>query len=647
MNRHAAISKSGPKPVDTDASSQPTREEREIEEAKDNISASVAARHSSAITQLNERLEAVCGYELAPELNPLGPERLNQNFLSALAPLDVHIKVLLKLFQLFDQYVAEELGEVYDRANRVLIDAGVLPDIASSDADTNYGSHQSLPLDEARIAERHVAVTSASSETDLDDFVQLQGLLNRARDTGHLSAELSSDDESHRLASTPELLQVLGQIQRRANEKPLNLEQPEPTIDFRALLASSTSETNDVSGKEPQQQANDAIDLSQLLFDRILDDPNLATPMKSLIARMEIPVLKVALIDPSLFSNSSHPVRQLLNELSAAGIGWSHATELKRDETYNRIRSIVLRVMDGFAEDLTLFSNLIAELRHFVNKETQKRNQVESRVCETAAGKAKTREAQKTVQTLINQKSQGLHLPREAGVFISEAWSRVLVYLFITQGTDSQPWSEAIETFNDLLWATKPLTTERDIDRREALLPHLLTQLEAGITVANLADSQDLLSSLRTTIESLHEGDQQQLDQSADESSARRTDISTIEQPALVLLPVSDVPPGEVDTLADSPFIERIIQLREGQWLELRENSGALLRCKLATIVQPGNLYVFVNRKGMKVCERSRNALALALQADELRLIDDSEVFERALKSVIVDLQRVQERQAS
>ena len=137
------------------------------------------------------------------------------------------------------------------------------------------------------------------------------------------------------------------------------------------------------------------------------------------------------------------------------------------------------------------------------------------------------------------------------------------------------------------------------------------------------------------------------LDHKTDGQSTSRSEVTTIEQPAVVLLPESDVPKGEVDTLADSPFIERIIQLRGGEWLELRDNSGAVLRCKLATIVQPGNLYVFVNRKGMKVCERSRNALALALQGDELKLIDESEVFDRALQLVLADLQRSEERQAS
>ena len=222
---------------------------------------------------------------------------------------------------------------------------------------------------------------------------------------------------------------------------------------------------------------------------------------------------------------------------------------------------------------------------------------------------------------------------------MSDAWSKVLVYLFVTQGTDSEPWVEAIETLDDLLWAAQPLTSESDVALREELLPKLLTQLESGITLANLTEAQDQLVDLRQTIEDLHDADQRFLD----DSELAADTFSTTEQAAIVLVQDADQPPDELENLADPQFVEKIIQLTEGQWVELRDNSGVLIRCKLAALVQPGNRYVFVNRKGMKVCERTRNALALALQAEELNLLDETEMFDRALESVIGNLQQMQD----
>ena len=506
-----------------------------------------------------------------------------------------------------------------------------------------------------------------SSSFVSSSFESLQTLLTNARESGYLNPDVarratsvpgsyaSQDYGDATLVSTPRLMQVLGAIQGEASDAPLNLEAPEPAIDLKSLLVNHAPEVTADKNPQLEKQSDDVVDLVKLLFDYILNDHNLAIPMKALIGRLQIPVLKVAIMDQSFFAKPSHPARQLLNELAATGIGWSSAGELKRDETYSKIESIVLRVMNGFTEDLTLFSNLIAELRHFVKKEKKKRNQVEQRVKETEAGKARTHEARKTVQTLINQKACGLRLPTDAGHFVSDAWSKVLVYLFVTQGTDSEPWAEAIETLDDLLWAAQPLTSESDVAVREELLPKLLTQLESGITLANLTDAQDQLVNLRQTIEDLHDADQQFLDDSelaaaiegkpADlPANTSTTDaFPTAEQAPIILVQEADQPPDELENLADPQFVEKIIQLAEGQWVELRDNSGSLIRCKLAALVQPGNRYVFVNRKGMKVCERTRNALALALQAEELNLLDATEMFDRALESVIGNLQQMQD----
>ena len=83
-------------------------------------------------------------------------------------------------------------------------------------------------------------------------------------------------------------------------------------------------------------------------------------------------------------------------------------------------------------------------------------------------------------------------------------------------------------------------------------------------------------------------------------------------------------------------------QITEGTWVELQEEEKLPIRCKLATVVQPGNSYIFVNKRGMKVAEKSRLQLAGLLEKDQLRMIDESQVFDRALQSVISNLRELQ-----
>jgi hypothetical protein len=88
-------------------------------------------------------------------------------------------------------------------------------------------------------------------------------------------------------------------------------------------------------------------------------------------------------------------------------------------------------------------------------------------------------------------------------------------------------------------------------------------------------------------------------------------------------------------------YIEQVGKLREGSWVELAQASGELLRCKLSAIVEPGGRYVFVNRRGMKVAERSRRGLAVELKRGTLTVLEESQVFDRALQAVIGNLRQM------
>ena len=69
------------------------------------------------------------------------------------------------------------------------------------------------------------------------------------------------------------------------------------------------------------------IDIVAMLFDYIFDDRTIPDKLKALIGRLQIPVLKVAMLDKQFFSKKSHPARRLLDEIAAASIGWSEEGE--------------------------------------------------------------------------------------------------------------------------------------------------------------------------------------------------------------------------------------------------------------------------------------------------------------------------------
>ena len=104
-------------------------------------------------------------------------------------------------------------------------------------------------------------------------------------------------------------------------------------------------------GAKANQLESMTIELVAMLFDFIFETKDLPDSIKALIGRLQIPVLKAAMLDGAFFSKKSHPSRLLVNALAQAGIGWS-PTMGHDDPLYRKIESIVHRILDEFTDDL-------------------------------------------------------------------------------------------------------------------------------------------------------------------------------------------------------------------------------------------------------------------------------------------------------
>jgi hypothetical protein len=95
--------------------------------------------------------------------------------------------------------------------------------------------------------------------------------------------------------------------------------------------------------------------------------------------------------------------------------------------------------------------------------------------------------------------------------------------------------------------------------------------------------------------------------------------------------------PGEASSVPSDNALARADALRVGSWIELMRDNGKV-RCKLAAFIKATGKYIFVNRSGAKIAEFLRDDLARAMQADEITMLDDGLIFDRALESIIDNL---------
>jgi hypothetical protein len=625
------------------------------------IVSKVTSQLSIQLMQLTRRIDALCpasegdrrggGYHLADALlsdgsvterrNPLGPYQLATAFVEATRSVEIHIRVRIILLKLFERFVMERMGTCYDVANRMLAEAGVLTNLKTV-ARRAPPARPAPPIQDphpgAEASPGMAAGTSSGSGVSAE-FALLQELLSHVQLANGVSAAASPKAPAGPTYSTPELISLLSSVQSQHGAEPIAVDQLPQSINLGQLLA---AQAQAVSGRYQGmgRTDEDTVNLIGMLFDYILNDRNLAIPMKALIGRLQIPMLKVAILDKTFFSRPSHPARQLLNELSSAGIGWSTNAELKRDALYTKIESIVVRVLNHFEEDFQLFESLVAELRSFMQQDDRRTEKVEQRVVEAETGKAKTVAAKRSVQQLINQKASGLRIPEAVSRFIAETWSRVLVYLSIKYGSERREWTDAVGTLDDLLWCVQPLDDLTDIDQRDTLVVDLLERVHAGIATINLPPNEiaGALSTLQEAFTEIADYDRSFLEDPGIDEPPRSL------MSEIVLTAVEDDAAADAGAQLAPELSAQINRITDGVWVEFTAGSGEKLRCKLSAIVQPGNRYIFVNRRGMKVRELTRMALAIEIENGTVTILEESQVFDRALEAVIGNLRQMHQQ---
>ena len=654
---------------------------------------------------LNRRLARIVdATDIDEENNPLAPAALASAFRASIEALECSQETRLVLFKLFDRQVVDALEPIYREVNDILIAAGILPKIPVATA-TRHESSPEAALDgspeagatseqpdsaaaddpasaagwgrqahpgrstvyagagaAATGAGRSFPVGDGSAAGDeqfdspfADEVYRNIYTLMAARLTArryatrfdqHASNDSSAADAGdvgpRVIIDVGDLLSALTLLQSELND-----ESPEPASSERVKhrLFDRVGRLG-VNADRSQMRPRDehSIDLVGMVFDYILQDRNLPPQIQVLLARLQIPYIKVALLDPRFFALRSHPARRLLDELSLAGIGWSEASDPDR-RLYERIAAVVESVLRDFDDNLALFDRLLANFRGFIAAERRRAEVAEQRAAEATRGRERLLGARRRAAREVLERVRGRDLPRVIHTILTRPWANFLVLTLLRQGEDSQAWGDALRFADDLVWASEPKDSEQDRERLLSMLPQVDRMLRHGLaTVAyHDTDIQALCAELGFLLESQVDPDASPSDRQTDGD----TDIHLPGEPLVQPLDSSLDDSGNARLSDDSElpledaWVQRARDLSVGTWVEFQRNGGASERARLSWTSPVSGRQLFVNHKGLKVCDRSPEQLAGELASGAANVIESSALVDRAL-AVILDRLRTQ-----
>ena len=588
---------------------------------------------SIAVEQMSRKLKSACEGELfalsqrmgflmdKPEMgddaNPLSPATVCAALKDACDQMEASFRVRMTLLAQLERYVAADLQGMYRELNAHLVAHSVLPEIKPRLRRT------------ASSARKAAAPMPPTASTQRDVLAALANLLATSSPSGSPTvspafvSELTRMHRDEAAANAPAgsaLVNVVRRIREAPNAVGLG------TVD--AIT----------------------IDLVAMLFDFIFDDEHIPAAAKAHLGRLQIPTLKVALLDKSFFSSKSHPARRVLDLLAESAMGLDHASP-KECEVLQLIERSVQRVLDEFVTDQQVFERIAADVAAFI----EERQRAEAGVVERSARLIEERERDEDArlaahEAVARRVSAREWVPPAVRAMLQGPWARALARVHRSEGEDSAMWKGLLATVDDLLWSVEPKHAADDRKRLVTMLPGMLKRIQLGMERGEM-ESQERTAFLGALVD-CHAGAMKAGQRGLAAVPPAPPPAPQPQKPELerATVPLGEMRVEEIRLRAPQDAVVRNVFTRTGIWTHLQRGTwvefsgeGARSRARLTWISPNKGVYLFTNPfSASAAVSVSPEALAEQMRRGEARVIDDAPLTERAVDSMLATLKESQ-----
>lgn len=439
-----------------------------------------------------------------------------------------------------------------------------------------------------------------------------------------------------------------------------------PTGGGAVYVNASTVERTAVALRERTQELKQAastpsekatIEVVALMFQAILAEERIPPSIRVWFARLQIPVLRVALAEPEFFSALQHPARRLIDRMGSCVMGFeSNVGSVALEAEIKR----VVQVIEQYPETgRRVFQLVYDEFQKFLSTYLSEQSSASRFV--SVAQQVEQKETL-SVQYTIELRKLLDDVPVRAEVrdFLFKVWVDVLAVASVKHGIKHPDTQALKQAASDLLWAASAKPSRDDRARVIQQLPGILQRLRQGMGLLGFPQGlQDQhIKSVSDTLADAFMSRTESIAQSQLDALSKR--LANLED----YLPEGGV--GDFDLNADSielitgvdaSNIEVInqggsqpneamrawaVELQIGSWFGLDHN-GKLGSVQLAWRSQHGQLYLFVSNGG-RCYLMPATRVAAYLQAGLLVPSEEEALTVRATREALAKLDANPER---
>ncbi|MBM5575600.1 DUF1631 family protein [Deefgea sp. CFH1-16] len=398
------------------------------EEYEEHLSADLivkAFKHTGGdtLTELEQRFAGLMPEQADGATNPLAPEAICDAFMQACKQLETGIDARLVALKAFENELSNQVADVYRHVNQYLIAQNV---------------ERVMP---GSIKRQNHAAPSLAPQTSVDaiDTAQASSVTTPMPLAAHLAHLAQTPIAENAVETVPGWMSFLDVLQHKPPVASA-LNGADAAVFERNMLG--VLRHSGWAKNLPQMDAM-TLELIALLFERMFDDARLSASIKGLIARLQIPILKVAMLDAGFFANKKHSARVLLDTL--AEITLDAPDMLAGDARYDQIAVIVTQISQQFTDDIAVFDRALAALKALQDAEVAALEGALQSNAQALLQNEMAELATVTSEALVQSRLSRSDLPPLVRDFLAQYWPLALAQRFGIVGESAPEFIAALK----------------------------------------------------------------------------------------------------------------------------------------------------------------------------------------------------------
>jgi len=380
---------------------------------------------------------------------------------------------------------------------------------------------------------------------------------------------------------------------------------------------------NDHYDKELKNNQNDdeTIKLVNLIFRDVVKFPGIAVVIPPILERLYDSFLSIALTTPNLFAIENHQARLFLKAACQTSVEWDE--KLDNNKLYlKKIESIVENIIETDVYESKTFIKYQNDLEKILIRLKKRQDIKQKRLKEKTLGQEKIKQAQDYTNQLLSVKFKDIKIPVFFLNIFTGEWTNVLVLLHIRHGFESVEYQSKLKFVDLLMTYFQSDSIKNNAKEKIGFLKKLyqeglelvaFNQREIPPKVKELFDNLNKLHHSKTVnkvtepelVQSKTKNKKQTKSTHAHDVIIKKRSVKAIKK-----------------VIKNKDYSKTVDSLKTGTWFEFVNDDKSSIKAKLSWISPiTGNL-LFVDSRGLKLTDKTREELIAAFESKTVKIIN-------------------------